>query len=331
MLETQNNMVIRMIISGFWKKYKKEYLNESAGTYSEFLTINKDKATIYTNLSLDIPHNISLNSLYYLEPYEFENSKWYQALCGSPKAYIRVCIFATIPIILAFILDGAPLAYLLILNLIIIISTYPPNRARMLLRQGIEEYNRQEYSNALNSFKQSQKLIPNFANELNDYVLCCLIKTSAPKSEVLEYISNNYPETKRGKSFLYLIGINAFEEAITYFNNAFTLEEIAQAPAILLFPLSAYKSLQSKPELILDYINSKYPYGIYNVNKSIHARYNNIINEYIYKFLTQVAELYTRTGDKENLKNIYIKMHEFNPEDIVVSERLKKLIQEESL
>lgn len=320
-----------MIVNGYLSTVRDKHLNKEIGAYSEFILSNLNKEITYTNMSLDTPIRLSTDNLYYLKPYEFENSKWYQSLCGSPKAYIRVCIFALIPIVLAFVLDGAPLAYLLILNLILIISTYPPNRARMLLRQGIEEYNRQEYSNALNSFKQSQKLIPNLANELNDYVLCCLIKTSAQKNDILEYIKNNFPETRRGKTFFYLIGINAYEEAITYFNNEFTLEEIEKAPGILFFPLSAYKSLNTKPEIILSYIESKYHYSITRMSRDDYSNYKKSINTYTYKVYEYVAKCYQELGDKENLKNIYIKMHEFNPEDIVVSERLKKLIQEESL
>ena len=186
---------------------------------------------------------------------------------------------------------------------------------RDLIQLGIKNFNATNFEGALANFKEVQTLLPKYADYFNDWIAYCLLYLERPK-EALEFIQTHKVTAKRAKIFFLFLILNEPQEAVDYFKNSFNRNEIDKWPSILVIPALVYSNIIKNPIKTIDFLES---YDVLNWT----------LNNDTYNVYELLAKQYTASNNKEKLKNLYIKMNKFKPDDIVVAERLKKLLQEE--
>lgn len=186
---------------------------------------------------------------------------------------------------------------------------------RDLIQVGIQNFNTTNFEDALSNFKEVQTLLPKYADYFNDWIVYCLLYLERPKEALNFTITHNVTAKRAKVFFLYLI-LDLPQEAIDYFQNSFNRDEIDKWPSILVIPALVYSNIIKDPIKTIDFLES---YDVLNWTLD-----NDTYN--VYELL---AKQYTAINNKEKLKSLYIKMNKFKPDDIVVAERLKKIIQEE--
>ena len=230
---------------------------------------------------------------------------------------------------LMLILGGIWICYIesLVVGLLISITginylfVYKYTKIRELIHQGINAFNTENIEQAYNIFIHVQNtwnkypLFKQYKDVLNDWIVYCLLYLERPK-EALDFAITHNVTAKRAKIFFLYLILDLPQEAIDYFKNSFNRDEIDKWPSILVIPALVYSNIIKDPIKTIDFLES---YDVLNLT----------LNNDTYNVYELLAKQYTVSNNKEKLKNLYIKMNKFKPDDIVVAERLKKLLQEE--
>lgn len=261
---------------------------------------------------------ISYEQLIYLKKRNIEKTGLYKFILENHyKQFLILSIVSLIISLLIFPSDKFAITIIYGFPIVVLLASHKVITAKKLTEEGVQDFNNKKTEEALQKFKKVQQYFPQYAKELDNWIFLCLYELNRI-DEAIKFLETKNVEGKRAKIFFILTEEKKYEEALSYFNNSFTETEINQAPQILLFPTSIYTEILKQPQKAIKYLESK---NIIDKN----------INELTYPLFAKLADLYLGNNDKYKLKEIYIKMNKFKPDDIVVAERLKKLIQEETL
>ena len=124
-----------------------------------------------------------------------------------------------------------------------------------MIKAGISAFNNTEYQKAYNLFTSVQKRLPLLAQELNDWVLLCLIKLEK-YDEALNYIDTHNVSAGSAKKMTIYSETNRLDDAINLFFEAYG-NQIEQYPLSLIFPAKMIEYRKSA-EAAIEFLDEHY-------------------------------------------------------------------------
>nr|DAQ23660.1 MAG TPA: putative lipoprotein [Caudoviricetes sp.] len=159
-----------------------------------------------------------------------------------------------------------------------------------MIKAGISAFNNTEYQKAYNLFTSVQKRLPLLAQELNDWVLLCLIKLEK-YDEALNYIDTHNVSAGSAKKMTIYSETNRLNDALNLFFDVYG-KEINKYPLTLIFPTKIIE-YRKNLESAIEFLEKNY------IENNEITKKNYTLFEYYY----QLCKKAQQTEKEEKIQN----------------------------
>ena len=159
-----------------------------------------------------------------------------------------------------------------------------------MIKAGISAFNNTEYQKAYNLFTSVQKRLPLLAQELNDWVLLCLIKLEK-YDEALNYIDTHNVSAGSAKKITIYSETNRLNDALNLFFDVYC-KEINKYPLTLIFPTKIIE-YRKNLESAIEFLEKNY------IENNEITKKNYALFEYYY----QLCKKAQQTEKEEKIQN----------------------------
>lgn len=176
--------------------------------------------------------------------------------------------------------------------------------------EGVNAYNNMNFEEALALFQQAQSIYPVIADYLNDWIYLCLLRLNRD-TEAYNFLTTHNVTSKRFRIYFMYIAQNKYDEALQYFENNFSVDELKEHPFAYGLQIDTYLKF-NKPNEAIEYIHSK------GVN-------NWFMTEEKFFVLFNLAKCYIQIKDYDKAQALYKTILTYMPDNEKVLRAQKEL------